>query len=80
MTPEEVATHGKLDKSLKEGNPKEKATQLRLRASRISRLAQSVTQKLAIVDDVAVAKLRRQLSPARGGRLGAAALRPQESR
>lgn len=58
MTAEETAKHDELDKSLKEGNPKEKATQLRLRASRIARLAQSVTQKLAIVDDAAVTKLR----------------------
>jgi energy-coupling factor transporter ATP-binding protein EcfA2 len=58
VAPEEIAKRDALDKSLREGNPKEKATQLRLRAGRIARLAASVTQKLAIVDDAAVTKLR----------------------
>lgn len=57
MTPEEEVKHGELDKSLKEVNPKDKAKQLRLGASRISRLSTSVTQKLATVDDATVAKL-----------------------
>lgn len=59
MTPEDVAIHGELAKCLKEGNPKEQATQLRLRASRIAKSAESATEKLAIVDDAAVSKLRR---------------------
>ena len=58
VTPEEMARHDELGKSLNEGNPKEKAKQLRLRASRIARLAQSDTQKLGIVDDAVVTKLR----------------------
>ena len=58
MTPEEELKHGELDRSLKEVNPKDKAKQLRLGASRISRLSTSVIQKLAIVDDTAVTKLR----------------------
>lgn len=58
LTAEETAQHAELDKSLKEASPKEKATQLRIRASRIAKVAQNATEKLAIVDDVAVGKLR----------------------
>ncbi len=58
VTPEEMAIRDGLDKILKEGNPKEKATQLRLCASRIAKIAQSAIQKLAIVDDAAASKLR----------------------
>lgn len=58
LAAEETAQHADLDKSLKEASPKEKATQLRIRASRIAKVAQNATEKLAIVDDVAVGKLR----------------------
>ena len=58
MKTEEIAQYDDLNRSLKETNPKEKAAQLRLCASRIARLAASITQKLAIVDDSAVQKLR----------------------
>lgn len=58
LTPEKLARHGALSKSLKEENPKERAKQIRALANRVSRLAPIINQKLAIVDDVAVLKLR----------------------
>lgn len=58
LTPAELTRYNELERNLKEGNPKEKAKQLRLLASRISKIAQNTTQKLAIVDDAALANLR----------------------
>ncbi|MHB1667239.1 AAA family ATPase [Thiomonas sp.] len=58
LTPEELAQHVALDKSLKENNPKEKAAQLRLRARRIAAIATNATNKGALVDQAVVAKLR----------------------
>lgn len=58
LTPEELAQHVALDKSLKENNPKEKATQLRLRARRVVAIATNATNKGALVDQVVAAKLR----------------------
>lgn len=58
LTPEELAVHAALDKSLKENNPKEKATQLRLRARRVAAIATNAINKAAQVDHAVVAKLR----------------------
>lgn len=58
LTPEELAEHVTLEKSLRENNPKEKATQLRLRARRIAAIASSATTKAALIDQAVVAKLR----------------------
>ncbi|QKE40022.1 MAG: AAA family ATPase [Ferrovum myxofaciens] len=58
LTPEELAQHTELDKSLKENSPKEKANQLRLRARRIAAIAMNATSKGTLVDQTAVAKLR----------------------
>ena len=58
LTPEDVAQHIAFDKSLKENNPKEKATQLRLRARRVEAIATNTTNKGALVDQVVAAKLR----------------------
>lgn len=58
LTAKEIARRDELDKNLKEGNPKEKAVQLKLCASRTAKIAQIAIQKLAIVDDSAVTKLR----------------------
>lgn len=58
LTPEELAQHAELDKSLKENNPKEKANQLRLRARRIAAIAMNATSKGTLVDQAVVAKLR----------------------
>lgn len=58
LTPEELAQHVALDKSLKENNPKEKAAQLRLRARRVAAIATNATNKGALVDQAVIAKLR----------------------
>lgn len=57
LTPEEIAQHVELGKSLKEGNPKEKATQLRLRARRVATIATNATNMNALVDLSVVTKL-----------------------
>ena len=58
LSPEELARHAELDKSLKENNPKDKATLLRLRARRIAAIAADATAKGALVDQAVVARLR----------------------
>jgi len=58
LSPEELAQHVALDKSLKENNPKEKAAQLRVRARRVAAIATSATNKGALVDQSVVGKLR----------------------
>jgi hypothetical protein len=58
LTPGEIGQHGELDKSLKESNPKEKATQLRTCARRIAAIAAAATSNSALVDQRVVAKLR----------------------
>jgi energy-coupling factor transporter ATP-binding protein EcfA2 len=58
LTPQELDQHAALNKSLKENNPKEKATQLRLRARRTAAIAQNAHDKGALVDQAAIAKLR----------------------
>lgn len=58
FTPEEKANHAEIQKNLNEDNPQEKAVRLRLNASRIVKLSENVTQKIAIADDTAFAKLR----------------------
>ena len=58
LTPEELALHPALDKSLKESNPKDRAAQLRLQARRIAAIATSATNKSALVSQSVVAKLR----------------------
>lgn len=58
LTPEDFTQHVALDKSLKENNPKEKATQLRVRARRVAAIAANVTNKGALVDKAVVDKLR----------------------
>ena len=58
LTPEELARHAELNKSLKEDNPKEKASHLLLRARRVAAIAANATAKGALVDQAVVAKLR----------------------
>ncbi len=58
LAPEELAQHIALEKTLKESNPKEKATQLRIRARRIAAIATNATNKGALVDQVVATKLR----------------------
>lgn len=71
LTAEETALHTDLDKSLKEASPTDKAKQLRLRASRITKVAQNTTEKIAIVDDAAVGKLRDLVEAYRAAQLAA---------
>ncbi len=58
LSPEELARHAEVGKSLKENNPKDKATLLRLRARRIATIAAGAVAKAALVDQSVVAKLR----------------------
>lgn len=58
LTPPELNQHAGLDKSLKENNPKEKASQLRMRARRIAAIAANAARKGALVDSAVVTKLR----------------------
>jgi len=58
LTPEELAQHTALDKSLKENNPKEKATQTRLRARRVAAIASNAITKGALVEQAVVVKFR----------------------
>jgi energy-coupling factor transporter ATP-binding protein EcfA2 len=58
VTQAELTQHASLDKSLKENNPKEKATQLRLRARRVEAIATNATNKGALVDQAVIAKLK----------------------
>lgn len=57
LTPEDQIKHAELGKSLKENNPKEKASQLRLRARRVAAIAANATNIGALVDQSVVAKL-----------------------
>lgn len=58
LTPEDLVNHAEVGHSLKENNPKEKATQLRLRARRVAAVATNAINKGALVDQAVVAKLR----------------------
>ncbi len=58
LTAEETALHAELDRGLKEASPTDKATQLRLRASRIAKIAKNAMEKFVIVDDAATVTLR----------------------
>lgn len=58
LTPEEIALHAELNVSLKESNPKEKSSQLRLRARRIATIAANATTKGTLVGLDVIAKLR----------------------
>jgi energy-coupling factor transporter ATP-binding protein EcfA2 len=58
LTADELAKLAELEKSLKENNPKEKASQLRLRARRIATIATNAINKGALLDEAAVLKLR----------------------
>ncbi|MGU3308527.1 AAA family ATPase [Pseudomonas sp. M5A4_2d] len=57
LTPEDVAQRDAWDKSLKESNPKEKATQLRQLARRITTVATNVTTKSALVNKAVITQL-----------------------
>jgi len=58
LSAEELTRRAELEKSLKAENPKEKATQLRLRAARIDQLAIRAGEKLGLVNEAVSTKLR----------------------
>jgi recombinational DNA repair ATPase RecF len=58
LTPEEMSKYGLLDRSLKEHNAKQTASRLRLQARRLSAIAASATEKVALVNRAVVDKLR----------------------
>ncbi|MBV1712690.1 MAG: AAA family ATPase [Desulfomicrobium sp.] len=58
LSQEDLDLHVALDKSLKENNPKEKATQLRYCASRLTTIATNAVDKGALVDDAVFTKFR----------------------
>lgn len=51
LSQDEIGQHSTLDKTLKEGNPKEKAALLRQRANRYESLATRLEEKAAIISD-----------------------------
>ena len=58
VSDKEAARRDELYKTLTADNPKEKATQLRLRSTRIGKIAKTATEKLAMVDGATENKLR----------------------
>lgn len=58
LSSEQLDKHVALERSLKEGNPKEKAQQLRLRSGRVAKLALRCAEQRAKVCDAEAAKLR----------------------
>ena len=58
VSDQEVVRRDDLSKTLAADNPKEKATQLRLRSTRIGKIAKTASEKLAMVDGAAENNLR----------------------
>ena len=58
VSAKDAARREELYKTLTADNPKEKATQLRLRSTRIGKIAKTATEKLAMVDGATENKLR----------------------
>jgi hypothetical protein len=58
LNAKEIARRSVLEQSLRADNPTAKAAQLRLLSTRIAKIARSATEKLTIVDEKAVSKLR----------------------
>jgi len=58
VSAEDESKRANLRRDLSEPDPKEKAKQLRLSASRIARIAANTAKELTLVDDAAVASLR----------------------
>ncbi|MFU3132056.1 AAA family ATPase [Pseudomonas aeruginosa] len=58
LTPEELEQRETLEKSLKENNPKEKATQLRLLARRVEVIAKNAGERVVAVSEEVVAKFK----------------------
>jgi AAA domain len=71
ISQEEMARHFALEKGLKEGNPKEKAQQLKLRRSRLLKLSERCTEKLSLLSDAAISELRSLIEASRAARTAA---------
>ena len=72
LSSEELTNHTELEKSLKEHNPEEKANQLRLRARRISTITTNSKNKLALVNQTVIVKLRKLSDSYRAAQAAAA--------
>ena len=70
----ELSQMAELESRLNEGNPQEKAQQLRLLSSRITRAAQSITKNLTAIDDQAVSHLHTLVSDYETAKMAAAFL------
>ncbi len=71
LSKDEVARLSALEKGLKEGNPKEKAQQLRLRRSRLLKLNERCTEKLGMLSDANLNELRVRVDSSRAARSAA---------
>ncbi|MGC4244783.1 MAG: AAA family ATPase, partial [Herbaspirillum sp.] len=58
LSEEELSEHFTLAKGLNENNPKEKATQLRMRSRRVTAVASTITSKTGLVSDAEAEKLK----------------------
>jgi hypothetical protein len=72
LSAEELSQMAELESRLNEGNPQEKAQQLRLLSSRITRAAQSITKNLTAIDDQAVSHLHTLVSNYETAKMAAA--------
>lgn len=62
MSDAEVERHALLDKNLKEADPKSKANELRLRATRLIKLAERCSEKISTISEEASKKLREAIA------------------
>jgi energy-coupling factor transporter ATP-binding protein EcfA2 len=60
LNAEESARHASIGNSLKENDPKERATQLQLRERRLAALENTVSQRAAAVSSAAIAEIERR--------------------
>lgn len=68
LSNDELVKRIEIEASLKEGNPKDKAQQLTLCSGRFANLAKRCSDKLAIVDEAAVTKLRSMIDASKTAR------------
>ncbi len=59
MTPEEIARHQEINKSLNEENPKVKSAQIRRQANRFSRVLARANQVLPLINDGELSRLQK---------------------
>jgi len=71
LSKEQIDKHAVLEKSLREGNPEEKAKQLTLLSGRIAKLAERCAAQVAKVSHVEVEKLRSLIDAYKGAKAAA---------